>query len=153
MVGGPICRWFYEGIKVDIMPVDGKHLGFTNKWYPLGIANAVKANLPTGETISIFSTPLLLASKFEAFGDRGKGDYYGSHDLEDIILVLDGCMDVNARIAAAPIEVRDYLKAEAGKLLASEEFKDSLPGHLRDVASPSTRTAEKIIDILRRIPN
>lgn len=153
MTEGPICRWIYKGIKVDVMPVNGDHLGFTNRWHPLGIAEAITTELPSGENIRIFSTPLLLASKLEAFGGRGKGDYYGSHDLEDIVLVLDGCLDVNHRITSAPTEVREYLRAEAAELLASEAFIESLPGHLRDAASPSTRSGEKILAILRRIAN
>jgi len=30
--GAPICRWLYQGIKVDVMPTDEKVLGFSNKW-------------------------------------------------------------------------------------------------------------------------
>jgi hypothetical protein len=29
------------------------------------------------------------ASKLEAFGDRGKNDYLGSRDLEDLIAVVE----------------------------------------------------------------
>jgi len=31
-----------------------------------------------------------LATKFAAFDGRGKGDYMASHDLEDIVAVVDG---------------------------------------------------------------
>lgn len=31
--GAPICRWLYQGIKVDVMPTDTKVLGFSNDRY------------------------------------------------------------------------------------------------------------------------
>lgn len=81
--GAPICRWEYSGISVDVMPTEGKVLGFNNRWYAEGIANTRKAELPDGQQIEIFSVPYLLASKIEAFGDRGRGDFLGSRDIED----------------------------------------------------------------------
>lgn len=40
--GAPICRWIYKSLKVDVMPTDEKILGFSNKWYIVGIRNKVK---------------------------------------------------------------------------------------------------------------
>src|SRR4051812_1067118 len=34
---GPICRWDYDGLTVDVMPTDGKILGFNNRWYSDGL--------------------------------------------------------------------------------------------------------------------
>src|SRR5262245_61361668 len=36
----PICRWIYRSTIVDIMPIDSKILGFTNRWYEEGIKAA-----------------------------------------------------------------------------------------------------------------
>ncbi len=30
--GNPICRWKFEGVTVDIMPIDPAILGFSNIW-------------------------------------------------------------------------------------------------------------------------
>jgi hypothetical protein len=30
--GAPICRWLVGGVKVDVMPTEGKVLGFRNRW-------------------------------------------------------------------------------------------------------------------------
>ena len=35
-----LCRWKFRGIKVDVMPTDAAVLGFSNRWYGTGIANA-----------------------------------------------------------------------------------------------------------------
>lgn len=70
---GPICRWEYCGIMVNVMPTEGKILGFTNLWYPAGLANTETAVLPDGQKVEVFSAPYFLASKVEAFLDRARG--------------------------------------------------------------------------------
>jgi predicted nucleotidyltransferase len=105
----PICRWEYRGIPVDVMPSEGKVLGFTNRWYVDGMANARTAVLPDGQKIGIFTVGYLLASKISAFKDRGHGDFIGSRDMEDIITVLDGCPEVKDEIAKAPQPVQEFL--------------------------------------------
>lgn len=101
---GPVCRWEYRGIMVDVMPTEGKVLGFTNRWYPAGVSCAETAILPDGRKVAIFTAPHLLASKLEAFSDRGRGDFHGSPDIEDIVAVLDGCHDLKERIQGAPAD-------------------------------------------------
>lgn len=46
--------------------------------------------LPSGKHIRMVSAPYFLITKLEAFDGRGGGDYLLSHDIEDIIAVLDG---------------------------------------------------------------
>lgn len=53
--GAPICRWRFAGLTVDVMPTDPAVLGFSNRWYSEGIANAESALLPNGPTIAIFT--------------------------------------------------------------------------------------------------
>jgi hypothetical protein len=31
--GAPLCRWVHSGTILDIMPLDEKILGFSNRWY------------------------------------------------------------------------------------------------------------------------
>lgn len=136
---GPICRWEYRGIMVDVMPTEGKILGFTNRWYPSGLASAETAVLADGQKIQIFSAPYLLASKLEAFLDRGKGDFHGSPDIEDIVALLDGCLDLKEQVQRAPQEVRSYLAEKFRALLAQSRFIESLPGHVLDRANAPLR--------------
>jgi hypothetical protein len=51
---------------------------------------AEERELEPGLTILMVSPVYFCASKLEAFGDRGKNDYLGSRDLEDLIAVVDG---------------------------------------------------------------
>ncbi len=96
-IPAPICRWIYDSIVVDIMPSDEKILGFSNKWFAKGFSEKKPFQLPGKDAPIIYILPLVffIATKFEAFFDRGKNDYLGSPDLEDIVTVLDGIRDIN----------------------------------------------------------
>lgn len=132
----PICRWEYRGILVDVMPLDGGILGFSNRWYPEGFKSAMPARLPDGEEIRIFSLPYLVASKLEAFKGRGREDFMGSSDMEDIVTILDGAEGFEAEVGAAPESVRRYLQESFRGLLEDERFLDGLQGHLPPAAGP-----------------
>ena len=133
---GPICRWEYQGILVDVMPIEGAVLGFSNRWYPEGFEHAVPVRLPDGQEIKIFSLPYLIASKLEAFKDRGHDDFMGSSDMEDIVTIIDGAADFQKEITGAPQSVKSYLQDCFRELLADERFLDGLEGHLPPAAGP-----------------
>lgn len=126
----PICRWKFMGITVDVMPTDAAVLGFSNRWYTEGMANAQTRELPDGQSIKILTLPYFLATKIEAFLGRGKGDFYGSPDIEDIITVLDRADGVVAAITSAPAAVKAYLEEKLRSLLKNEVFVQSITGHL-----------------------
>lgn len=85
--GHAICSYLYNAISVDIMPSEDGPIGPANRWYKEGFENLWTEEIE-GVAINILSPPCFLATKFEAFKDRGK-DYRTSHDIEDIIYVLD----------------------------------------------------------------
>lgn len=126
----PICRWRYREIEVDLMPTDADILGFANRWYRDAVVAADRVALPSGTKIRLISAPHFLATKFEAFADRGNADVLGSHDLEDIINVIDGRPELPAEIASAAIELRVYLGQRCAALLATPHFDNYLPGLL-----------------------
>ena len=132
----PICRWEYRGIYVDMMPLAGDVLGFSNRWYPEGFEHSGPATLPDGQKIRIFSLSYLIASKLEAFKGRGRDDFMGSSDMEDIVTVIDGAEDFQKQIEKAPKSVRRYLQDSFRELLADGRFLDSLEGHLPPAAGP-----------------
>ena len=126
----PICRWKFSEILDDVMPMDAGVLGFSNRWYPEGVEHAERWTLPDGQEISIFSLPYFLASKIEAFLGRGKGDFYGSQDIEDIIAVIDGAKDVREKVLASPETVMAYIREQFSAFLRNELFEQSVTGHL-----------------------
>jgi hypothetical protein len=36
----PLCRWIFDGIKVDVMPPDGAVLGLRSRWFRVALAQA-----------------------------------------------------------------------------------------------------------------
>lgn len=140
----PICRWVYKNVTLDVMPTVKDILGFANRWYPLAIATAQLVTLPSGQSIKLISAPVFIATKLEAFKDRGKDasgqpDFLGSHDLEDIITVTDRRPELIDECRAMPAELRDYLAQEFSTLFANADFETTIAGHLPGDAASQTR--------------
>lgn len=133
--GAPVCRWGHGGLVVDVMPTDSSILGFSNRWYRPALKSAVR--LPLGDhEINLITAPYFLATKLEAFRGRGKNDFATSHDLEDIVTVVDGRSELVAEVQTAQADLRQYLHNEFRALLTQRDFLDALPGHmLADAAS------------------
>ena len=86
----PVCRWRIDGIAVDVMPTNADILGFSNQWYPQALRLATTEEISEKMAIRVVTGPFFLATKIEAFYSRGKGDFIASHDMEDIVTLLDG---------------------------------------------------------------
>lgn len=87
--------------------------------------------MPLGtRDIRLITAPYFLATKFEAFHGRGHGDVRGSHDLEDIVAVIDGRPEMVDELAHAPQPVRQYVAEQLRTLLATRTFRDALAGFL-----------------------
>ena len=124
----PPFRWFWQSLQLDLVPLDAKVLGFANRWYSPGFAAAVERELAPRVSLRHLTAPYFLATKFEAFNDRGGNDVYLSHDLEDILTVVDGRAEVVAELADAPAPVRAHVVAQVRMLLHHASFLNALPG-------------------------
>lgn len=145
--GAPICRWLRGGLKLDLMPSAEGVLGFHNRWYPLAVETAEAVQLPEGPRIRLILPPVFVATKLEALRGRGRGDYLASHDLEDIVTVVDGRAELLEEAARARAPLRRYLAQQLGGLLGSNDFLNALPGHLPGDAASQQRSPE----VLRRL--
>lgn len=126
----PVCRWLAGSALLDVMPTDRAVLGFGNRWYDEAVRTAVTYTLPSGTSIRLITAPVFIATKLEAFADRGDGDFLASHDLEDIIAIIDGRPALADEAAVASPEIRRHLSAQMKVLLQSSAFLNALPGHL-----------------------
>jgi hypothetical protein len=138
----PICRWRIGNVAVDVMPTLDKILGFSNRWYPLALQTARPATLPSGTAIRLVPPPVFIATKLEAFSGRGNNDYLFSHDLGDLISVVDGRDALPNECRSSPQELRSYLRERFTTLLSSSAFIESLPGHLPGDAASQERAPE-----------
>lgn len=146
----PICRWAHGGVLVDVMPTDEKILGFSNRWYKEGIAHAQSIQLPDSQTISVFSLPYLVASKLEAFLNRGEDDFFSSPDIEDIVALVDGCKDFKEIVSKAPRLVKSYLKEKFAYLVANERFSEAVHTHIESTGFRGGRV-ERALSIFKEL--
>lgn len=148
--GAPICRWAHGDIRLDVMPVDEKILGFSNRWYKPAMENSQTVQLANDLTIRAVTAPFFLGTKLEAFEGRGRADYFASHDLEDVIAVIDGRPSLWSEIQRAPQELRLYLARHIQELIGKQDFFDALPGHLLPDPVSQARLGN-LLKILRNI--
>jgi hypothetical protein len=121
------------------MPLDEKILGFSNRWYRPAMDGAIPHRLRRDLEIRVVTAPYFLATKLEAFRGRGKGDFFASHDLEDVIFVIDGRSSIVEEVRAEKPPLREYFRREIGGLLASPGFIDAVPGYLLPDAASQAR--------------
>ncbi len=95
------------------------------------------------------SAPHFLATKFEAFKDRGNNDVYLSHDLEDIMTVIEGRSSVVQEMASAQAEVQKHVAQSVTALLDMPTFHNALAGLLSDPEREQTVMA-RLIQISKR---
>jgi predicted nucleotidyltransferase len=130
--GAPLCRWRHGEDVLDVMAVEEKVHGLKGAWYPYGMRTALVHQLAEDLDMRILSAPAFLATKWEAFGDRGGGDLYASHDIEDIVTVVAGRPEVIDEIRGAEADVRQYLAHEASRFLSGGATPDIIAGTLPD---------------------
>jgi len=126
---GVICRWTKGFMKLDLMPTDRAILGFSNSWYPKVVSHALQTDL-RDISLKHISAALFIATKLEAFTHRGNNDFRMSHDIEDLVAVVDGRESIVEDIATAPQTVKAFLCDEFKRYLSIEDFEDALPCHL-----------------------
>ena len=88
--------------------------------------------------IRLVTPPYFVATKLEAFEDRGRSNYLESHDLEDVLSVVDGRPEIVDEIAKAESSLRAYVAAVFARLVADDGFINALPGLILE-RSPATR--------------
>lgn len=147
---GLICRWMVENVTVDIMDPGGHIAGFTNRWYPAAVATARGHDVGGTRNIRLISPACFLATKLEAFASRGGNDYQASQDIEDVVSVIDGRVNIEQDVRESPDDVRRFIASELRRFLMTPAFEEALPGHLGgDVASQArwVRVRDRLVNI------
>ena len=150
----PICRWHVAEVMVDVMPMEKSVLGFANRWYPLAIETADIFTLPSDIVIRLIKAPVFMATKLEAFADRGKGDFLFSHDLGDLIALIDGRDSLVDECRQQTNELKAYLQLKFTELMDNQAFRQALSGHLSSDAANQGRLPmllEKISALTRLV--
>ena len=125
----PLCRWRSGALVLDVMPDDSAILGFSNRWYA-GAFEAAEMVSVGSYRLRIIGAVWFIATKVEAFDGRGQGDYQASHDVEDIIAVVDGRSSIVDEVAGADETVSKYLTARFRQWLEDSKFVVAVSGHV-----------------------
>jgi hypothetical protein len=110
------------------MATEDGPLGPANRWYKIGFENLWTAKAKDQE-IKILSAPCYLATKFEAFNDRGS-DYRTSHDIEDIIYVLDNRVGIVEEIQNDDYRIASFIKEQLQKIISKGMIQEVLMAHI-----------------------
>jgi len=127
---GPICRFRVAHVKVDVMPTEPSIAGFANSWAREAISRSSEQTL--GDlTIRVITAPYFIGTKLEAFRGRGQGDLFASHDIEDLIAVVDGRSSLVEEVESDASEgLKEYLATELAVLLENDRFAEIVAAHL-----------------------
>ena len=138
---GFVGRFIINGITVDIMPLAESVSGFPNRWYKEAYHNAIPIKIDERTTVKIFTAPYFLATKLEAFKNRGKnksGLYDGrlSTDFEDIVYLLVYRRKIWKEISELNGLIKEYLLEEFTQLLQNPNLEEWIDAHT-GYASPA----------------
>lgn len=143
----PPHRWTLAGMKLDVMPTSEEILGFSNRWYEAAMRTATRFQLDEGLSIRLVAPALFVATKLDAFLSRGEGDYLRSHDLEDVLMVVDGRPELVEELASSDLALQKHVSDTVRRMVEDESFLNVLPGLVLETGSPQGR----VEIVLRRL--
>ena len=146
---GITCRYKHRdtGLLLDLMPIDEKVLGFSNPWYQDALDTATPISLGEGLAIKLIQAPVFIATKLAAWEGRGNGDLLGSHDVEDILTVIDGRPELPQEVKGCRGELRAAIQHGLRALERHRDWSD-MAGMLAD--PERAQTVQERIDEIHR---
>jgi hypothetical protein len=152
--GDPTCRWYIDTIQFDIVPIVPCGTHTSNRWYEKSLDNIQEIKLGSTQ-IRHLDPVFFIASKLEAFYDRGEpnnlisANLDDNHDLEDIIILIDGRSNILQEIKQSNESVMGFIKSkflEISQLSDIEDYiRNCLPQHSID------EKVKRIFDIMKSI--
>ncbi|MBW2690946.1 MAG: hypothetical protein JRC99_13635 [Deltaproteobacteria bacterium] len=142
----PKCRWKIDGLKVDVMPGKDPTGEWRVRWFDVALETA-ETRVVDDTPCFIATAPSFIATKMEAFADRGKGDFLASHDMEDIIAVIDGRASLEADVRASSNALRTYIADTMAAYIENEAFLESLSGHL----PPDAASQQRLPGLIKKV--
>ena len=135
----PICRWIYNDVTVDILPIREDVLGWRSKWFGEALLAAKTADCG-GRQVNVVSPPYFVALKLEAFEERGRREFLYSTDFEDVICLFNGRASIVEEIAADE-QLAQVLGWKFREYLNAPELEDAVDGFVQTETDPSARKA------------
>lgn len=142
-----ICRFRFDDLFIDVMSTQAVGWAPSNRWFMPGFEKSFSVELDD-VTIQLMPLPYLLASKMEAFFDRGINDLFASHDLEDI-LYFNYTTNIVEQVLEADHEVIEYLKVSVDRIMNDARIREVIPAHL--FYETADERLEIILEKMKRI--
>ena len=146
----PVCRWINDAVVLDVMPTSSDILGFGNFWFDKALEHSLGFELPGHKSINLVTVPYFLITKLAAFRGRGNGDYMLSHDIEDVVAVLDGRSEVISDIKNSGDDLAKELSCQFKMLQEDQRFLDAVSGHMPTDEASQARVP-RIIELINLI--
>lgn len=124
-----VCRFRYDDVLVDVMATVPIGWAPGNRWFERGLDQAIFKALDD-VSIRILPLPYFLATKFDAFFDRGVNDLWASHDYEDIVYLFNHVTDISEQILNSDQTVKQYLGECAARILDNRSYREAIIGNL-----------------------
>ena len=133
----PICRWIYEDVTIDVLPIRQEVLGWNSRWFEEAISSPVTITCG-GRNIRVISAPYFVALKLDAFEERGGRDFLASTDFEDVICLFNGRNTIVEEITAC-LPLREELASRFSSYLKVPELEDAIDGFVQTETEPDVR--------------
>lgn len=128
------------------MPNDSKILGFSNRWYLLGFDKSINIKIAENISIKILSIEYFLASKFEAYFNRGSEDIRFSKDFSDIVYILNNRENLYNEIKISELNVREFIVNSFKRVLLEDSLDEAI-----EISIPRGYKIDNIIDVIKKI--
>jgi len=112
------------------MPTSEKILGFTNIWYSEGFEKSIEYEVGGKCVVKIFKSEYFLATKIEAFKNRGNNDGRSSTDFEDIVYFLNNRTTVWEDIEKSESKVKEYIINNFNTFLKNKYIEEWISSHI-----------------------
>jgi Nucleotidyl transferase AbiEii toxin, Type IV TA system len=139
-------RQHESGLILDVVPLEVRLAGLSGRWLKPAAQAAVTRILPSSAELRVVPPAWLVATKLEAFADRGNDDCLSSRDFEDVVLLVDGREELGAELDALPDDARTYVRSEFARVLAVWSFQYGVEGGL---AAADSRERARAVTIPR----
>ncbi|MGB5434607.1 MAG: nucleotidyl transferase AbiEii/AbiGii toxin family protein [Maribacter sp.] len=143
-----ICRFRYEDLIVDVMATKAVGWAPSSPWFKAGFEKAIPLTIDK-VTIKVLSLPYFLATKIEAFFDRGIKDIYASHDLEDIVYLFNYTTNIDTQLWASDKQVKYYLAEKLEEMRNNKSIVSAFRGSL--YYNQADERMEIILDRIQKV--
>ena len=102
------------------------------------VYNALPYEIDKKHVVKILQPVFFLATKLEAFKDRGQNDGRTSKDFEDIVFLMESRQSIWKELVLTSGELREYLIGEFRRWMKNPSFEEWIDCHVEQGSPKAT---------------